>query len=180
MKPPATIETARLRLRKPAMDDAEAIYTTYASDAEATRYVSFRTHQSSEDAREFLRHCTAGWAADGPFTWVIALRDNGRVAGTIDIRPQGHRVEIGYIIGREYWGRGYMTEAVRAVSEWVLAQPEIHRVWAMCDVDNLASARVMEKSGMQREGRLRRWTVLPNMGAGPRDFWCYSRVKEAL
>jgi len=178
MKPPATIETARLRLRKPAIDDAEAIYTTYASDAEATRYVSFRTHQSSEDAREYLRHCTAAWAGEGPFTWVIVLRDTGRLAGTIDIRPQGHRVEMGYIIGREYWGRGYMTEVVRAVSDWVLAQPEIHRVWAMCDVDNLASARVMEKSGMQREGRLRRWAVHPNTGAGPRDFWCYSRVKE--
>ena len=178
MKPPATLETARLRLRRPTMDDAEPIYTTYASDVEATRYVSFPTHQSPEDAREFLRHCTAGWAAGGPFTWVIALRDNGRLAGTIDIRPQGHRVEIGYIIGREYWGRGYTTEAVRAVSDWALAQPEIHRVWAVCDVDNLASARVMEKSGMQREGRLRRWAVHPNTGAGPRDFWCYSRVKE--
>jgi len=85
---------------------------------------------------------------------------------------------MGYIIGREYWGRGYMTEVVRAVSDWVLAQPEIHRVWAMCDVDNLASARVMEKSGMEREGRLRRWTVHPNTGPAPRDFWCYSRVKE--
>jgi RimJ/RimL family protein N-acetyltransferase len=65
------------------------------------------------------------------------------------------------------------------VSDWVLAQPEIHRVWAVCDVDNLASARVMEKSGMEREGRLRRWAVHPNLSGGPRDFWCYSRVKEA-
>ena len=51
MKPPATIETARLRLRTPTMDDADAIFTTYARDAEATRYVSFRTHRSAEDAR---------------------------------------------------------------------------------------------------------------------------------
>jgi RimJ/RimL family protein N-acetyltransferase len=179
MKPPATIETARLRLRTPTMDDAEAIYTTYARDTEATRYVSFRTHVSPAEAREYVQQCSAGWAGNGPFTWVIGLREGGRLAGMIDIRPQGHRVEIGYILGREYWGRGYMTEVVRAVSDWALAQPEVHRVWAVCDVDNIASARVMEKAGMEREGRLRRWAVHPNISATPRDFWCYARVKEA-
>jgi RimJ/RimL family protein N-acetyltransferase len=179
MKPPATIETPRLRLRTPVMDDAEAIFTTYARDAEATRYVSFRTHRSSDEARDYLRQCAAGWAGSGPFTWVIALREEGRLAGAIDIRPEGHRVELGYILGRAYWGRGYMTEVVRAVAEWALAQPEVHRVWAVCDVDNLASARVLEKAGMEREGRLRRWGVHPNLSATPRDYWCYARVKGA-
>jgi RimJ/RimL family protein N-acetyltransferase len=178
MKPPATIETTRLRLRTPTLDDADAIFTTYASDPEATRYVSFRTHRRAEEARDYLRNCAIGWAGDGPFTWAIVLRDSGRLAGMIDIRPQSHRVELGYILGREYWGRGYMTEVVRVVSDWVLAQPEVHRVWAVCDVDNLASARVMEKAGMAREGKLRRWAVHPNLSAEPRDFWCYSRVKE--
>jgi [ribosomal protein S5]-alanine N-acetyltransferase len=68
MKPPATIETARLRLRTPSLDDAEAVYTTYARDPEATRYVAFPTQRSPEDAREFLRLCAAGWAGEGPFT----------------------------------------------------------------------------------------------------------------
>ena len=179
MKPPATIETARLRLRPPVMGDAEAIFATYARDPEATRYVSFPTHQSSAEARAYLCRCAVGWAGDGPFTWVILLRENGRLAGAIDIRPQDRRVELGYILGREYWGHGYMTEVVRALSEWVLAQPEVHRVWAVCDVDNHASARVLEKAGMEREGRLRRWAVHPNISATPRDFWCYARVKEA-
>jgi [ribosomal protein S5]-alanine N-acetyltransferase len=177
VKPPATIDTARLRLRPPTMDDAPAIFTTYASDPEATRYVSFRTHLSAAEAREYVEQCAAGWAGNGPFTWAIVLREEGRLAGMIDIRPQGHRVELGYILGREYWGRGYMTEVVRAVSDWALAQPEVHRVWAVCDVDNLASARVMEKAGMEREGRLRRWALHPNISATPRDFLCYARVK---
>jgi [ribosomal protein S5]-alanine N-acetyltransferase len=179
MKPPATIETPRLRLRTPVMDDAEAIFTTYARDSEATRYVSFRTHRSADEARDYLRRCAAGWAGGGPFTWVIALREEGRLAGAIDIRPEGHRVELGYILGRAYWGRGYMTEVVCAVADWALAQPEVHRVWAVCDVDNLASARVLEKAGMEREGRLRRWGVHPNLSATPRDYWCYARVKGA-
>jgi len=72
-----------------------------------------------------------------------------------------------------------MTEVVRAVSDWALAQSEIHRVWAVCDVDILASARVMEKAGMEREGRLRRWALPPNISATPRDSLCYARVKAA-
>ena len=72
-----------------------------------------------------------------------------------------------------------MTEVVRAVADWALAQPEVHRVWAVCDVDNLASARVLEKAGMECEGRLRRWFLHPNVSAAPRDCWCYARVKEA-
>jgi len=179
MNPPAMIETPRLRLRTPVMDDAEAIFMTYARDAEATRYVSFRTHRSADEARDYLRRCAAGWAGGGPFTWVITLREDGRLAGAIDVRPEGHRVELGYILGRAYWGRGYMTEVVRAVADWALGQPEVHRVWAVCDVDNPASARVLEKAGMEREGRLRRWGVHPNLSATPRDYWCYARVKEA-
>ena len=177
MRPPATIETARLTLRLPSMEDAEAIFTTYAGDAEATRYVSFRTHRSADEARAYLRYCAAGWAGDGPFTWIIVPREDRRLAGAIDIRPQDHRVELGYILGRAYWGRGYMPEIVRAVVDWVLAQPEFYRAWAVCDVDNRASARVMEKAGMEREGRLGRWAMHPNLSATPRDSWCYARLK---
>ena len=179
MKPPATIATARLRLRSPVIEDAEAIFATYAQDAEVTRYLSFRPHQTPSDTREFLRRCAAGWAAaDGPFTWIIILREDGRLAGAIDIRPQGSRVELGYVLGRAYWGRGLMTEVVGAVSDWALAQPDVHRVRAVCDVDNRASARVLEKAGMEREGRLRRWMSHPNVCTTPRDCWCYARVKE--
>jgi RimJ/RimL family protein N-acetyltransferase len=58
-----------------------------------------------------------------------------------------------------------------------LKQQAIFRIWAVCDVDNAASARVMEKAGMQREGVLRRWSVHPNISAEPRDSFCYAIVK---
>ena len=51
-------------------------------------------------------------------------------------------------------------------------------MWAVCDIDNLASARVMEKAGMQREGILKRWSVHPNISAEPRDSYCYAVVKD--
>ena len=68
-------------------------------------------------------------------------------------------------------------EAASAVVDWALAQPQIYRVWAICDHENLASARVMEKIGMQREGLMRRGIVHPNISDEPRDCWVYARVR---
>lgn len=83
----------------------------------------------------------------------------------------------GYVLARDWWGRGLMTEAARAVVEWGLADPAIFRVWAVTDIDNLGSARVLEKIGMEREGLLRRWLVHPNVSPEPRDCWCFGRVR---
>ena len=70
-----------------------------------------------------------------------------------------------------------MNEAVSAIIQWSFAQPPIHRVWATCDVENLASARLLEHVGMEREGVLRRWLMHPNVSDTPRDCFCYSIVK---
>ena len=67
-----------------------------------------------------------------------------------------------------------MTEAARVIVDWVLKQEGIYRVWAFCDVENLASARVLEKVGMQKEGVLRRWMIHPNVSDEPRDCYCYA------
>jgi len=85
--------------------------------------------------------------------------------------------ELGYVLTRLHWGKGYMTEALRGLVDWALKQQHIYRIWAVCDVDNIASARVMEKAGMQREGILRRWSVHPNLSPEPRDSYCYAIVK---
>ncbi len=83
------------------------------------------------------------------------------------------------MLGRSWWGRGFMTEAARAPS-WSGAWPDpaIYRVWAVTDVDNTASARVLEKTGMLREGRLRALAHPPEPCAlEPRDCWCFARVR---
>jgi RimJ/RimL family protein N-acetyltransferase len=81
------------------------------------------------------------------------------------------------VLARSAWRQGYATEAARAVVAWGLAQPEMHRVWAVCDVENPASGRVLEKAGMTREACLRAWAVMPAF-PGPRDVWCYAAIKE--
>ena len=70
-----------------------------------------------------------------------------------------------------------MPEALKAIINWGLDQNQIFRVWAFCDIENIASAKVMEKAGMQREGILRKWLKISNLGDIPRDCYSYSIVK---
>jgi RimJ/RimL family protein N-acetyltransferase len=88
-----------------------------------------------------------------------------------------HAAEFGFLLNRRYWGKGFATEAAQAIIEWLFSIPSIWRVWATCDTENLASARVLEKAGLSREGTLRRWIVRPNISSEPRDAFIYSRVR---
>ena len=70
-----------------------------------------------------------------------------------------------------------MTEALFEVVRWALQQERVFRIGAVCDVENLGSARVMEKAGLVREGVLRRWMMHPNVSDEPRDCFSYARVR---
>jgi ribosomal-protein-alanine N-acetyltransferase len=169
------ITTHRLKLRPPEISDAAAIFQGYAQDPEVTRYLIWRPHRSLAETEDFLRGGIAAWQAGIDLSWVITRLADNAVIGMLAARPDGqHAVSLGYVLARAAWGHGYTTEAVRAVIEAAWARPEIFRVWATCDVDNPASARVMEKAGMQREGRLARHTVHPNVSPEPRDVYLYA------
>ena len=95
----------------------------------------------------------------------------------VEIRIDGFKADVGYVIARRCWGKGLATEALLPVVEWARGQQSIYRVWALCDAENVASARVLEKAGMKREGLLRRNILHPNVSDEPRDCYCYAVVK---
>jgi RimJ/RimL family protein N-acetyltransferase len=98
--------------------------------------------------------------------------------GAFDLRQTGPtRVGFGCVLARPYWGHGLMTEALTEVVVWALRQPSIWRIGDVTDVDNRASARVMEKAGLHCEGLLRRWAIHPNTGDAPRDCYSYAKVR---
>jgi ribosomal-protein-alanine N-acetyltransferase len=174
--PPETIVTERLVLRRPTPADAEAVHA-YGGDPDVTRYLVFPTHTSLADAETFLAGCGPRWAAGEEYCWLITPRGRNPAIGSIACRVRGHAIDIGYALARAHWGRGYATEAGRAVVAWAADLPGIYRVWAVCDVENTASARVLEKLGMSREGLLRRWLIHPNVSPEPRDCYVYARVR---
>ena len=175
--PPTSLKTDRLRLRKVKLADAEAIFRQYAQDPEVTKYVSWRAHRDIQETREYVHMCLLAWDVGKAFHWVIERIEDKQVIGMMIARVGGEKWELGYVLGREYWGQGYMTEAVKGIIAWALRQKDIYRIWAVSDVDNIGSARVMEKAGMQREGILRRWSVHPNISKEPRDSYCYAITK---
>ena len=177
INPPKTLTTERLRLRKANISDAEAIFRQYAQDPEVTKYVSWRAHKDLDETREYMRMCRLAWDIGKAFHWIIERKEDKQVIGMMIARVNDKKWELGYVLTRLHWGKGYMTEALRGLVDWALKQQHIYRIWAVSDVDNIASARVMEKAGMQREGILRRWSVHPNLSPEPRDSYCYAIVK---
>lgn len=177
MLPPGEIVTDRLVLRRPRLEDAEAIFEGYAQDPEALRYLVFTPYSEIEPVREWLRGRIEAWEGGEDLSWALTYPEEDRCLGMVALRLQGCKADVGYVLARAHWGKGLMPEAVRAVVQWALTQPPIYRVWAVCDIDNVGSRRAMEKVGMECEGVLRRWGIHPNVSAEPRDVWCYSIVK---
>jgi len=178
-RPPETFATARLVARLPRVEDAAAVFSAYASDPEVTRYLSWRYYTALEPLREFLRGAVRIWETDAPghYAWLLCLHGSDTPVGSIGVSFDLHGAMVGYVLGRAYWNRGLMTEALRYVAAWALAQPPLFRVWAYCDAENPASARVMEKAGLAREGLLRRWHVCPTIGREPRDCLIYAKIR---
>lgn len=177
MNVPETIETDRLRLRKPEIGDAEPIFDKYAQDPLVTKYLIWLPHKDISETHAFINKCLECWGTGERHPWVITDKNNGQVMGMIELRIVGHAANLGYVLAREFWRKGIMSEAATAVVNWVFQQPQIYRVWAICDVENFGSARVLEKVGMQREGIFRRMIMHPTVSDEPRDALCYAIVK---
>jgi [ribosomal protein S5]-alanine N-acetyltransferase len=155
---PETFQTARLILRPIALEDVGPIFASYAQDAAVTRFVIWRPHRSRSDTE--------------------TDRNGAGLRGVFALRQAApHRLDVGYLTARPWWGQGLMTEVLTEVVDWAMGQPSVFRIGAFCDVDNVGSARVMEKSGMVREGLLRRWLMHPNISDEPRDCFSYARVR---
>jgi RimJ/RimL family protein N-acetyltransferase len=71
-----------------------------------------------------------------------------------------------------------MSEALTAITQWAFTQPAIFRVWAVCDLENEASAHLLERNGFHQEGILRKWSVHPNLSDVPRDCFCYAKTRD--
>jgi RimJ/RimL family protein N-acetyltransferase len=153
--------TEHLLLREFQESDWRAVHAM-TQDEQVTRYIPVDT-PSEEETREAIQVQIAGRRADPPhYYFAISLRATGTLIGVCalfiryDELRQG---EILYVLNRPYWGRGYATEAARALLEVGFRELDLHRIYATCRPANVASWRVMEKLGMRREGHLvkHRW-----------------------
>ena len=134
--PPEVISTKGLVLRRPRLSDANDIFDNYAADPEVTRYVTWRPYTDRSEVAPFLQSRLARWDSGEEFSWAITRAEEDRVIGMIGCRVREHAADIGYVMSRNYWNRGYITEAAKAVVDWAGNLEFIYRVWAVCDVEN--------------------------------------------
>jgi len=175
---PAELDTARLHLRRPARGDADAVFARFASDPEVTRYLSWPRHRSVADSQEFLEASDREWDAHGTGPYLIFSRE-GLLAGATGVHLETpYRAFTGYAFARDAWGRGFATEATRAMVALAWTIRRLARLYALCHPANAASVRVLEKAGFEREGLLRKYLVFPNLGSlDPSDVLVYGHVR---
>lgn len=175
---PELLETEQFLLRKPQLADASDIIKNYAQDDEVLRYLVWKKHHDLAASEEFLQYCLDEWHTGRSTPYVIVSKKNMQVIGMIDLRKNRHCITLGYVLARAYWNQGCMTKVCRLVLTLLWQYPDIFRVEAVCDVENTASAKVLEKAGMAREGVLRSYILHPNRSPVPRDVYCYATVRQ--
>lgn len=152
------IETHRLILRPFRAEDAEDMYSNWASDPEVTRFLTWPTHSNADVSRKVLEDWISHYPEGGYFNWAIEWKETGSVIGNIAVvrfEEAMETADIGYCMSRAFWGRGIMPEALRAVTDYLFDTVGVRRITASHDVNNPKSGRVMAKAGMRKEGVFR-------------------------
>jgi RimJ/RimL family protein N-acetyltransferase len=152
------IETERLLLRKPRTEDAPGLLEAF-SDPEAMRFIGDGSTTDLAGAEQAVARWLERWDAWGIGMFVIERLEDGRVlgrAGFLRWDPEtweigGTETELGWGLAREHWGRGYASEAARALRDWVLGEHGLTRLISLIHPDNLPSIRVAEKLGERYE-----------------------------
>ncbi len=155
------LETQRLILRPLKMGDARDLFA-YARDPEVSRHVLWSAHTSILQTRGFLRSAIRQYHRGEPGSFAVVLKESGRMIGTVGfvwVNWEYKSAEVGYSLGRAYWNRGIMTEALRAVVAYGSDRLHPNRIEAQHESDNPASGRVMAHVGMRYEGTLRQRVV---------------------
>lgn len=153
-----TLETERLILRRFCMEDAEPMFRNWTSDSEVAKFVRWKQHTDSEEMKDLLDSWIKRYSDTAYYNWAIKLKQTREVIGNISVIKLDEEIEaaeIGYCMGKNWWGQAIMPEALRAVIRFLFDKVGMNRISACHDSNNTKSGRVMIKSGMKYEGTMR-------------------------
>ena len=152
------IETERLILRPFTAQDGPFMFKNWCSDPDVNRFLTWPVHASVEVSNRLAALWEEKANKPDVYQWAIVYKEIGEPIGSLAVVrcwEETSRCELGYCIGKAWWGKGIMTEAVKAVVSYLIQDVGFNRVGACHDVNNPASGKVMRKSGMTFEGVLR-------------------------
>ena len=141
------------------MEDVQAVYDNWASDVMVTKYLMWPTHTTPAVTASVLQSWVDGYKRSDYYQWAIVLKAGGtELVGNIAVVSWDDdikKAQIGYCIGQQWWHQGIMTEALKAVIEFLINEVDMKRIEAYHDPRNPHSGAVMRKCGMAYEGTLR-------------------------
>lgn len=152
------LETDRLILRKINSEDYKDAYNTWCNDEEIVKYTVHGVHKNIDVTKRVYERWIKEYDDEKTFRWIIELKENHKVIGTIDVSSPWIKygtLEPGYIIGKEYWGKGYATEATKEVIRYLFEECDVDTIYSEHMENNIGSGRVMQKSGLVFEARLK-------------------------
>ena len=173
-----TIKTKRLTLRPFCIEDVQAVFNNWASDSEVTKFLRWTAHTDISTTKRVLESWVSDYSRKNFYQWAIVPSDLGEPIGCIGVVEQDDRismVHIGYALGKKWWNKGYMSEALEAVIEFFFTQVGVNRIESQHDPNNIGSGRVMQKCGMIFEGT-KRQADFSNKGIV--DACMYAILKE--
>jgi ribosomal-protein-alanine N-acetyltransferase len=152
------LETDRLILRRFTFEDADAMFHTWASDEDVPRYMRWDAHKTVDETENAIAAWLGNYEKKDFYLWALAIKETNAPIGTLGmfcVNSADMCYEVAYSLGKGYWNKGYMTEALKAVLVFGLKTIGINRIEAYHSINNPASGKVLQKSGMKYEGRLR-------------------------
>ena len=150
------LETERLFLRRINENDAEEVLAL-RGNPEIMKYIPRPLAKTKEDALERIAMIEEKIESNIGINWGITIKGSDKIIGIIGhyrIQPENHRAEIGYMSLPEYNGKGYITEAIKAVVEYGFEEMNLHSIEAVIDPDNIASEKVLQKNGFVKEAHI--------------------------
>lgn len=153
-----TIYTERIVLRKFTVSDAQAMFEGWANDERVTRYLTWSVHESPIVTEQLVEHWCTEYENPNRYNWVMEYE--GVPIGNISVVNLNEKyefAELGYCMSKAYWNRGLMTEAAKAVIDYLFAEVGVNRVSISHAVKNPASGRVAQKCGLTFEGTKREY-----------------------
>lgn len=157
-----TIETERVRLRHLEESDTDSLFEIFSNE-EAMRFWSWVPYKERAQAETLLAEIHENFQQKSHFQWGIALRSDDKVIGTTTLfrfDEQSRRAELGYILNRRFWGKGFVSEALSALFDFAFEKFDLNRLEAEIEPRNTASVKTVERLGFQKEGYMReRWIV---------------------
>jgi [ribosomal protein S5]-alanine N-acetyltransferase len=146
-----TLYTDRLILRKVKKYDINKLYTCLSNEY-VTQHMLIDFNKSIDSTHKFLNTILNGYKDDKPTPWAIALKENNKLIGVCGFSKYdeaNNKAEVGYLLNYDYWNKGITTEALKRVMDFGFNNMKLTKIEARCISENLASEKVMIKSGMK-------------------------------